>query len=58
MKTMASRLVSNDYDHTIEQLIEYFRDVRIKCSYCPGKFISSWPIQNHMKDFHKIALIA
>ena len=23
-------LVSNDYDHIIEQLIEYFRDVRIK----------------------------
>ena len=27
-------LVSNDYDFIIEQLIEYFRDVRIKCSYC------------------------
>ena len=25
-------LVSNDYDHIIEQVIEYFRDVRIKCS--------------------------
>ena len=25
-------LVTNDYDHIIEQLIEYFRDVRIKCS--------------------------
>ena len=34
-------LVSNDYDHIIEQLIEYFRDVRIKCSYCPRRFISS-----------------
>ena len=33
-------LVSNDYDHIIEQIIEYFRDVRIKCSYCPRKFIS------------------
>ena len=29
--------VSNDYDHIIEQLIEYFRDVRILCSYCPRK---------------------
>ena len=28
-------LVSNDYDQIIEQIIEYFRDVRIKCSYCP-----------------------
>ena len=26
-------LVSNDYDQIIEQIIEYFRDVRIKCSY-------------------------
>ena len=26
-------LVSNDYDHIIEQLIEYFRDVTILCSY-------------------------
>ena len=34
-------LVGNDYDHIIEQVIEYFRDVRIKCSYCPRKFISS-----------------
>ena len=24
-------IVSNDYDYIIEQLIEYFRDVRIKC---------------------------
>ena len=34
-------LVSNDYDHIIEQLIEYFRDVRILCSHCPRRFISS-----------------
>ena len=34
-------LVSNDYDHIIEQIIEYFRDVRIKCSFCPRRFISS-----------------
>ena len=27
-------LVSNDYDYTIEQLIEYFKDIRIKCLYC------------------------
>ena len=27
-------LVSNDYEYIIEQLTEYFRDVRIKCSYC------------------------
>ena len=33
-------LVSNDYDQIIEQIIEYFRDVRIKCSYCLRRFIS------------------
>ena len=34
-------LISNDYDHIIEQLVEYFRDVRILCSYCPRRFVSS-----------------
>ena len=34
-------LVSNDYDQIIEQIIEYFRDVRILCSHCPRRFISS-----------------
>ena len=51
-------IVSNNYDHIIEQVIEYFRDVGIKCSYCPRKFISSWSIKNHIKTFHKIVLIA
>ena len=46
-------LVSNDYDYIIEQLIEYFRDVRINCSYCPRKFISPLSIKNHIKSFHK-----
>ena len=46
-------LVSNDYDYMIEQLIEYFRDVRIKCSYCPRKVISPLSIKNHIKSFHK-----
>ena len=47
-------LVSNDYDYIIEQLIEYFRDVRIKCSYCPRQFISSQSLKNHIKSFHKM----
>ena len=47
-------LVSNDYDHIIEQVVEYFRDVRIKCSYCPRRFISSQSIKNHIKSFHKM----
>ena len=47
-------LVSNDYDQIIEQIIEYFRDVRILCSYCPRKFISSQSLRNHIKGFHKM----
>ena len=46
-------LVSNEYDHIIQQLIEYFRDVRILCSYCPIRFISSQSLKNHIKSFHK-----
>ena len=47
-------LVSNDYDHIIDQVNEYFRDVRIKCSYCPRRFISSQSLRNHIKFFHKM----
>ena len=47
-------LVSNDYDHIIEQVIEYFRNVGIKCSYCPRRFISSQSLRNHIKFFHKM----
>ena len=47
-------LVSNDYDQIIEQVIEYFRDVRIKCSYCLRRFISSQSLSNHIKSFHKM----
>ena len=47
-------LVSNDYDHIIESIITYFRDVRIKCSYCPRRFVSSQSLKNHIKSFHKM----
>ena len=47
-------LVSNDYDHIIERIIEYFRDVRIKCSFCPRRFISSQSLRNHINGFHKM----
>ena len=47
-------LVSNDYDYIIEQIIEYFRDVRIKCSYCPRRFISYQSLRNHIEFFHKM----
>ena len=47
-------LVSNDYDQIIEQIIEYFRDVRIKCSHGPRRFISSQSLKNHINGFHKM----
>ena len=46
-------LVSNYYDYIIEQLIVYFRDVRIKCLHYSRKFISSQSFKNHIKNFHK-----
>jgi len=33
-------LLSNNYDFIIKEIIEYFRDVRIKCDYC------SWKLKN------------
>ena len=47
-------LVSNGYDQIIEQIIDYFRDVRILCSYCPRRFISFHSLRNHIKGFHKM----
>ena len=47
-------LVSNDYDQIIEQIIEYFRDVRILCSHCLRRFISSQSLRNHIEFVHKI----
>ena len=47
-------LVSNGYDHITEQLIEYFRDVRILCSHCPRRFISPQSLRNHIKSFHEM----
>ena len=47
-------LVSNDYDQIIEQIIEYFRNVGIKCLHCSRIFTSSQTLENHMKGFHKM----
>ena len=47
-------LVSNDYDQIIEQIIEYLRDVRILCSHCPTRFISSQSLSNHINGFHRV----
>ena len=46
-------LISNDYDHTIKQLIEYFRDVRILCSYCSRRFASSQSLKTILRVFIK-----
>ena len=48
-------LVSNDYDRIVEELLVHFRDVRVKCSFCPRRFISSQSLRNHIKFFHKRA---
>ena len=48
-------LVSNDYDHIIEDILEYFKDVRMKCKFCPRKFVSPQSLKNHIKSFHEMA---
>ena len=47
-------VISNDYDEIIMQIIEYFKDVRIKCQYCSMKFKSVKTRKNHLKHFHRI----
>ena len=47
-------LVSNDYDLIIEQLIDYFRNVGIKCLHCSRIFNGSQSLNNHIKGFHKM----
>ena len=47
-------LISNNYDEIILTIHEYFKDVRIKCPYCPRKFISSQSLRNHIKGFHQM----
>ena len=46
-------LVSNDYDHIIKDILEYFEDVRMKCTFCPRKFFSYESINKHIKGFHE-----
>ena len=47
-------LMSNDYDQILIQLIDYFKDVRIKFQYCNNKFKSNRTLRNHKKHFHRI----
>jgi prophage antirepressor-like protein/uncharacterized protein YlzI (FlbEa/FlbD family) len=49
-------LVSNDYDEIIEQLLDYYKQVRIKCKYCARKFLSSTSLEKHHTQFHKITV--
>ena len=44
---------SNNYDEIILTIHEYFKDVRIKCPYCPRKFISYKSIKNTLRVFIK-----
>ena len=46
-------LISNNYNEIILTIHEYFKDVRIKCSYCPKKFISYESNKNTLRVFIK-----
>ena len=46
-------MLSNDYDLIIEAILEYFKDVRIKCKYCDRKFKSGDTLLKHLSGFHK-----
>jgi hypothetical protein len=47
-------LITNDYNECIYQIIEYMRDVRIKCPHCCRKFKTNNSLNNHLISFHKI----
>ena len=49
-------LISDNYDEIILTIHEYFKEVRIKCSYCPRRFISCESIKKHIESFHKKSL--
>ena len=53
----AKTLMSNDYDQILIQLIDYFKDVRIKCHHCNNKFKSSKTLNIHHKYFHNMEYI-
>ena len=46
-------LIINNYNEIILTIHKYFKDVRIKCSYCPRKFISYESSNKHIVGFHK-----
>ena len=46
-------LLSNDYDKILKEIIHYFDDIRILCSYCFRKFKSSKTLKNHTNYIHR-----
>jgi prophage antirepressor-like protein len=47
-------MVSNSYDECVIEIINYMKDVRVKCDHCSRKFKSNTTLHNHLKHFHKI----
>ena len=49
-------IVSNDYDHIIVQLVNYFNGIRYQCSSCHGKcsFKSQENLSKHLRTFHRL----
>ena len=47
-------IVTNDYNYVIEQLIEYFRDIRINCSYCARNLSALCQLKTKLKAFIKL----
>ena len=47
-------LISNDYNQIIVEIIEYMREVRIKCNHCKTKFKNNQTLTKHLLSFHKI----
>ncbi|CAB4009480.1 phage repressor [Paramuricea clavata] len=50
-------MVSNDYDLIVREVIEYFKDLRIKCENCSRRFLSENSLSSHEKYFHKIRCV-
>jgi len=47
-------MVSDSYDDILVELIEYVRDVRLKCKYCNQRFKNDQSPARHCKFIHRI----
>ena len=47
-------LISDNYDLILIELIEYFREIRIKCEYCVKKFKNTVSLATHQRYFHRM----